>query len=158
MLYLYYMAELVIPSEPLADEDLELISIARELVTQPQAFPDRHRIGTAMRLENGDVITGVCVQAEFMKITGVCAERIALGQWATAGKTSPVVTVASVRKPRSTEADQGVKVTNSCGGCLDILTDYFPDARMVTLTGTGLRKVRLSDMLPGKYRSVSREA
>lgn len=152
------MANLVIPSEPLTDEDLELIASARDLVLQQQAFPDRHRIGTAMRLENGDVITGVCVQAEFMKITGVCAERIALGQWATAGMTSPVITLASVRRPRSTEEDQGVKVANSCGGCLDILTDYFPDAWMVTLTEVGLRKVRISNMLPGKYRSVSRES
>jgi cytidine deaminase len=112
-----------------------------------------------MRTESDDIFLGVCVQAEYVKPTGVCAERIALGQWATSAALSPVVAIASVRKPRLTEYDQSIKPAASCGICREILTDYWPEARMITLDDKGfLAKYRLLDTLPLKYSSIARES
>ncbi len=103
--------------EALNEADFRLVDAATELVKLDRPYPDRHRIGTAMLTESGEIFLGVCVQAEYVKPTGVCAERIALGQWATAVCTSPVIAIASVRKPRISEEDQSIKLAASCGIC-----------------------------------------
>jgi cytidine deaminase len=145
--------------EALDGADFQLVEAATQLVQLDRPYPDRHRIGTAMLTESGETFLGVCVQAEYVKPTGVCAERIALGQWATAACTSPVIAIASVRKPRITEEDQTIKVAASCGICREILTDYWPDARMITSDSNGnLIKFRMIDTLPLKYTSVARES
>ncbi len=71
--------------ETITPADQQLIDAAIGLVEQERPYPDRHRIGTAMLTESGETFLGVCIQAEFVKPTGVCAERIALGQWAMQG-------------------------------------------------------------------------
>ena len=144
---------------PLESGDAELIQAAIDLVNQDQLFPDRHRIGSVLLTESGDLFKGVCVQAEYVKPVGVCGERIALGQWATAGCVSPVTTIASVRKPRPVEYNQEIKVAMSCGMCREILTDYFPDAEVLA-PNDKLEVVRykLVDAMPLKYRSIARES
>ncbi len=148
-----------LPTEQLTEADRQLVQAAHDLADLERPFPDRHRIATAFLTESGETFLGVCVQAEYVKPTGVCAERIALGQWATAACSSPVITIASVRKPRAVEEDQATKLAVSCGICREILTDYFPEARMVVLGDDGeMIKYRITDTLPLKYTSVTRES
>ena len=144
--------------EILGDADFELINSAREAVLRGQLYPERHRIGAALLTESGETFVGVSLLAEYVKSADVCAEQVALGQWATAACTSPVVTVAVMRKPRPSEADQHIKVVSSCGTCRELLSDYFPEARLIVPAEEGLRKYTLEDLLPSKYRSTPRDA
>jgi cytidine deaminase len=148
-----------LPSRELELGDSDLIQTAIDLVNQQQLFPDRHRIGSVLLTESGEIFSGVCIQAEYVKPTGVCGERIALGRWATDGCDSLVTTIVSVRKPRPVEDDQTVKVAMSCGMCREILTDYFPEAEIIAPTREGkLARFMIVDSLPPKYQSVARES
>ena len=109
--------------------------------------PDWHVVGAAIRLQSGEICTGVHLEANVGRIA-VCAEAIALGKAVTDFGSSAIATVVACYHT----ADGRIIPVAPCGMCREMIGDYAPDARVLMPDGTGgITPVPIADLLPGKY-------
>lgn len=135
---------------PLTHTDLELIDVARQLITQRVA-KKKHNLATAMLTATGQVITGINMEGSF-GCNDVCAEQITLGSALSAGATD-ITTVVTVRHPKVDEDNQTLRVANPCGKCRELLIDYAPTAWVIIRQDDdSLVKCRASELVPLRYR------
>jgi cytidine deaminase len=116
------------PPAGMGQDDAELVGRARELLDAAYIV-GRHEVATALRLADGSVELGIHVDGTARR-SGVCAEGVAVGnaiaRAARAGVTADVRAVVSVlRRPSGTE-----HLIEPCGVCAELLSDYWPDARV----------------------------
>ena len=121
--------------------DAELIETARSLIRQ-RFVEGRHHIAAALRTRGGAVFTGVHLEAYVGRIA-VCGEAIAIGAAATAGDTD-IDTIVAVNERGD--------VASPCGMCRELIGDYAPSARVLIPSGAEPVSVRVSELLPHKYR------
>jgi cytidine deaminase len=130
----------------MGEGDAELLAAARELLAR--AYREgRHEVATAFRMSDGAVVTGVHVDGTARRST-VCAEGVASGAAIAhaAGTDVGVVAIVSVlRRPAGTW-----HVIEPCGVCAELLSDYWPDARVWITDGDASRAVAVRDLLPHK--------
>lgn len=135
----------------LDDQDRELVNIAVEAVKKPIAQIMGARtpaqVGTALRLDDGQIITALNLIADVGSIS-MCAEPQAIAQ-------------ANRQPERLIEAIVAVyllpghepKVIPPCGRCREIITDFVPKGYVI-LRDPGcdvLYKTPALDLLPLKY-------
>ncbi|MBZ5739357.1 hypothetical protein [Nocardioides mangrovi] len=146
------------PRPPLArpaamgDADAELMSVARELLGQWYR-EGRHEVATAWRLADGGVVTGLHVDGSARR-SAVCAEGVAAGNAIAAGAGlrdgSGVEAIVSVlRRPGGTW-----HVIEPCGVCAELVTDYWPRARVWVGRGEEVVALPAADLLPAKYERI----
>ncbi len=125
----------------LTDRDFELIERARRVIKRNydgERF--RHTVGAAVRCANGTVCVGVNVWS----LHGACAEFIAIGAALSAGEREFECIVA-------VGGENSDRIYSPCGNCRQMLADYMPDGQVIVETASGLRKMRVSDLLPIAY-------
>lgn len=134
----------------LDDNDKALIEHAKEII-KSRYKEDWHVVGSALRLKDGRVYTGVHLEAYIGRIA-VCAEAVALGRAFTEAGNSQIDTIVAVRHPSPNEESQEIKVVSPCGMCRELISDYSSDAMVIIPDKDGkLSKVSIAALLPQKY-------
>ncbi len=105
--------------------------------------PSRHQLGCAMLGDDGELATGVHIEAEVGRASS-CAENGALSQ--TIARGALPVAMVTVRHPRPGE-NRDLEIMPPCGLCREVLSGYGPDAMVWLTTGP----VRLQELLPHRY-------
>lgn len=108
-----------IPEEQLQPEDAMLLYKAREAALSAYAPYSKFRVGAALILENGEVITA-SNQENAAFPSGLCAERVALFY---AGSRFPEVAVKSLAIAVVSEKKQHDRVYAPCGACRQVMAE-----------------------------------
>lgn len=128
----------------MGDGDAELMDAATGLLRERYSA-GRHEVATAFRDAAGGIHLGLHVDGSARRST-VCAEGVAAGLAVMAG--ADVVAIVSVlRRPEGTW-----HIIEPCGVCAELLTDYWPEARVWVTRGDDIIAVETSDLLPAKRR------
>ena len=134
------------PVDPsLTTYDEELIDAARAIIASNYEY-ERHAVGAAVRMESGDVFTGIHIEATVGRIT-VCAEAIALGAALSTGQRG-VDTVVALAHPHPHEEATESWVTPPCGMCRELIKDYGSRAMVIVQGPAGLEKIPVTELLP----------
>ena len=131
----------------MGDEDAELLAMALDLLGRVYRV-GRHEVATAFRMSDGAIVTGVHVDGSARR-SAVCAEGAASGAAIAhaAGRDVGVLALVSVlRRPGGTE-----HLIEPCGVCAELLTDYWPGARVWVTEGDEARTVTAADLVPHKH-------
>ncbi|WP_159499717.1 cytidine deaminase [Microbacterium sp. 18062] len=130
------------------DADAELLTRARDLLDAVYR-EGRHEVVAAFRLSDGAIVTGVHVDGSARR-SAVCAEGVAAGNAIAQGASAPVVAAVSVlRRPGGTW-----HLIEPCGVCAEMLSDYWPDARVWVTAGSEGVPTTFAGLLPAKRRRV----
>jgi cytidine deaminase len=123
--------------------DDELIEAARAACERAYAPYSKFRVGAALSLDNGTIITGCNVENASYGLT-ICAERAAIfAAIASGSKVIPRIAVA-VATPTDSMA-----ALMPCGACLQVLTEFMPPDGKVLIAGRG--EFALRDLLPHSF-------
>ncbi len=127
-------------------QDLELLSMAREALSNAYAPYSDYKVGAALLTSAGRVFRGVNVENASYGLT-ICAERAALfSAVATGYRHFSVLAVVSE------EAQKPIP----CGGCLQVLREFGKDLKVIV---AGKEKeflvFKLEELLPYPFISES---
>lgn len=116
--------EIIIPIvekrfEEMSAEERELIDAARDIARTAYAPYSEFRVGAAVRLADGRIVTG-SNQENAAYPSGLCAERTALFY---AGAQYPDQAVTALAVTAMRKDDEYVKVAAPCGGCRQVLLE-----------------------------------
>jgi cytidine deaminase len=131
------------------DADADLLAAARELLESGYRA-GRHEVATAWRLSDGTVVTGIHVDGSARR-SAVCAEGVAAGNAiayaAGNGTSAEVMAIVSVlRRPSGSW-----HVIEPCGVCAELITDYWPRARVWVGRDGAIVPIEARDLLPTKH-------
>lgn len=136
--------------KPLTDADYKLVDAAVAAVKEPINQIDGVQpalVGSALRLDNGDIITSQNLIADVHSIS-MCAEPQAIAQANRRTDRKVEVIVAVYHRP-----GHEPRVIPPCGRCREVITDFIDGDVILRDPGsTELYKVRAADLLPLKYR------
>lgn len=110
-------------------------------------MPDRHHLAAALRSSDGQIITGLHVEANVGRVT-VCAEAITIGRALSQGAHS-LDTIVAVR--RADNDPTRFTVVSPCGMCRELIADYMPNGFVLCVEDEQLKKVPVMALLPGRY-------
>ena len=127
--------------------DHELVVAAQEII-RARYKPGWHAVGCAVRTRSGRIHLGVHLECYVGRIT-VCAEAIAIGRAVTDGEGADIETIVAVRQA-STD-DPSPQIVSPCGMCREMISDYAPNARVITAGQGEVTTKLISDLLPDKY-------
>lgn len=124
----------------LNSEEQELIDAARAIAKEAYAPYSKFRVGAALRLKSGRLVTG-SNQENAAYPSGLCAERTALFYAGAQFPDDPVVALAvtAIR-----DDNQFVALASPCGGCRQVLletADRFKHPFPVYLAGANSVKI-----------------
>ncbi len=108
-----------IPEEQLSPEDAALLLKAREVALTAYAPYSKFRVGAAVILENGEVITA-SNQENAAFPSGLCAERVALFY---AGSRFPGIAVKSLAIAVIAAKKEANRVYAPCGACRQVMAE-----------------------------------
>lgn len=127
-----------IPSLELTPDDLELVECARRIIdANTDGEGGVHTMGAAVRAIDGGMYGGINL---YHFTGGPCAELVALGHARASGarELSTIVAVGNF----------GRGPVGPCGRDRQVLFDYHPNIRVILPTTTGVRSVRIKDLMP----------
>lgn len=109
----------------------------------------QHEVATAVRTADGGIEIGIHVDGTARR-SGVCAEGVAIGNAvvtaAERGRRPEIVSVVSVLRRRA-----GTRhIIEPCGVCAELLTDYWPAARVWVTEGERAVAVPAASLIPFK--------
>ena len=129
-------------------EDDALVELALSVRERAYAPYRRFHVGAVLRATSGRIHLGVNVENASYPV-GCCAERTALGSAVTAGDTTFDLVVVATSAPVA---------VMPCGMCSQALYEFAPDARVIAVTTSGLRREsRVRDLLPFAYNGEGLE-
>ena len=154
-------SEIIIPIEEksfkeLQSEELELVEAARSIARDAYAPYSKFRVGAALRLKSGRIVTG-SNQENAAYPSGLCAERTALFYAGAQYPDDPVVALA-VTAMR--DDNLYVAVAAPCGGCrqviLEIEARYKRPVRILLHGTEGVYVIdTIKDLLPLQFTGDS---
>lgn len=117
-------SEIIIPLEEkvlteLSEGEMELVEAARTIVRDAYAPYSKFRVGAALRLRSGRIVTG-SNQENAAYPSGLCAERTALFY---AGAQYPDDPVAALAVTAMREDGKYATVAAPCGGCRQVILE-----------------------------------
>lgn len=124
----------------LTRSEAELLEAARDARAGAYAPYSRFRVGAALRLDDGTVVTGANVENAVFPAT-ICAERVAVASAvAQGGRSFAQLAVAGT----------GPAACTPCGTCRQVLYEFAPtlDVLAAGETGDPVRFVLGRDLLP----------
>ncbi len=129
----------------LSEGDRSLVAAARAARANAYAPYSGYRVGAALRVEGGEVISAVNVENASYGMT-ICAERAAVAAAVAAGhRRFEAVAVAA----------DGTEPASACGACRQVLREFpnGPDLRVLLAgeTGDELVVTTLGELLPGGF-------
>jgi cytidine deaminase len=99
------------------------------------------RVGAALRLANGKVVTGTNVENVSYGLT-ICAERAALVR--AVSEFGPEIRIEAVAVANLNQA-----ASPPCGACRQMLAEFAePDAPVIFPAANGTRQMRFDELLP----------
>ena len=122
----------------------ELLQRAREAARHAYAPYSNFRVGAALRLTSGAIVTGTNVENASYGLT-VCAERTAVAQAVV--KFGPEIRIAEVAVTNLNHA-----ASPPCGACRQVLAEFIePDAPVAFATADGVRVMPFRELLPERF-------
>jgi homotetrameric cytidine deaminase len=123
---------------------LSLLDRARQAAQHAYAPYSSFRVGAALRLSNGEIVTGANVENVSFGLT-ICAERAALVQ--AVSQFGPEIRVEAVAI-----ANLNSVASPPCGACRQVLAEFIlPDAPVIFPSTGGDRTMTFSELLPLAY-------
>jgi homotetrameric cytidine deaminase len=114
---------------------------AREVAENAYSPYSHFRVGAALRLTNGEVVTGTNVENISYGLT-ICAERSALVS--AVSQFGPEIRVSAVAVANLNDAP-----SPPCGACRQVLAEFvLPDAPIVFPSAHGERTMAFSELMP----------
>jgi cytidine deaminase len=125
-----------------AEQALEtLMEAAREAAHHSYSPYSRFRVGAALKLSNGETVTGTNVENVSYGLT-ICAERSAVVR--AVAKFGPEVRIDAVAVANLNDA-----ASPPCGACRQVLAEFIAlDAPVVFAASEGIRTVPFRELLP----------
>ena len=123
----------------------ELLERAREAASRAYAPYSRFRVGAALLLADGGVLTACNVENASYGLT-MCAERSAIAAMVARGLRDPV----AVAVAGSGDGDFG-RPCPPCGACRQILVEFNPDMRVVLASPEGPLVYSAHGLLPHSF-------
>lgn len=140
----------------LAKSDQDLVRMATEASKKAYAPYSEFKVGAAVLLENGNVITGNN-QENAAYPSGICAERVAIFKASADYPDSKVKTIAVTA---SSAAISIASPVSPCGACRQVLKEYenkFKNKIKIILAGEKSDTVYIiegiEDLLPFSFKS-----
>lgn len=141
MSHLVFAGDCLHPLQPLNDQDLELVELARAVIdANTDAGPDEdgaHTVAAEVRAAYGRMFAGVNLH-HFTG--GPCAELVALGTARTQGARE-ITTIVAV-------GNHGRGVVGPCGRDRQVLLDYYPGIRVILPTEHGVMAAPIATLMP----------
>ena len=128
---------------PLDAHDLQLFEVAKAQLEQTY-HPQRHVVAAALRTTRGVSHKGLHIGSRRLN---VCAESSAIANAAMTGDEIVATVVAVTR-----DDDGRVIVTNPCGMCREMLSQYGPEADVLVDMAGEVRKVPAATLMPNPWR------
>ena len=122
-----------------------LMKAAQKAAKQSYSPYSKFRVGAALRLKNGKVVTGANVENASFGLT-ICAERSALVN--AVAMYGPKIRIAAVAV-----ANLNGMPSSPCGACRQMLAEFIePDAPVVFPAEEGTRTMVFKNVLPVGFR------
>ena len=119
----------------------KLFEVARQAAENSYSPYSEFRVGAALRLTNGETVTGTNVENVSYGLT-VCAERAAVAR--AVSEFGPKVRIAA-----AAVANLNRSASPPCGACRQVLAEFMtPDAPVMFPAADGTRTMALSELLP----------
>jgi cytidine deaminase len=119
----------------------ELVAEARQVAQHSYSPYSKFRVGAALRLASGEVVTGTNVENASYGLT-ICAERSALVR--AVAEFGPAIRIAAVAV-----ANLNGAASPPCGACRQMLAEFvLPDAPVAFPAEDGVRVMPFHDVLP----------
>ncbi len=139
----------------LPDKQRDLIEAAREACKGSYSVYSRFKVGAAVLLDNGEVITGNN-QENIAYPSGLCAERVALFY---AQSRYPDNSITMIAIAAYGESEQMKEPVMPCGACRQVMAEYEDrhNVKLKTIMAGETGKVLVSDnmeaLLPMRFRA-----
>ncbi len=118
-----------------------LLDQAREAASRAYAPYSEFRVGAALALANGEIVTGANVENVSYGLT-ICAERSALVS--AVSRFGPAIRIRAVAVTNLNNA-----ASPPCGACRQMLAEFAePEAPVVFPTADGFRTLPFAELLP----------
>jgi cytidine deaminase len=129
-------------AEPTLDQNLkQLFQLARGAAAQSYSPYSGFKVGAALRLNNGEIVTGTNVENVSYGLT-ICAERAALVQAVSRFGPSIRVEALAIANLRDIACPP-------CGACRQFLAEFTgPQAPLVFPLSDGIRVMTFSQVMP----------
>ena len=119
----------------------ELLEEARQAARQSYSPYSDFKVGAALRLTNGEVVTGTNVENISYGLT-ICAERSALVR--AVSQFGPQIRIEAIAVTNLNEA-----ASPPCGACRQVLAEFTePDAPVLFPATEGARTMRFDELFP----------
>jgi len=130
------------PTSAHSERRLEtLIERAREAAANSYSPYSRFRVGAALELDNGVIVTGTNVENVSYGLT-ICAEAAAIAR--AVAEHGPSLRIRAVAVANLNNAP-----SPPCGACRQILSEFvLPDAPVTFPSADGIRTMPFRDLLP----------
>jgi len=129
------------PDPALAPALAELLASAEQAALHSYSPYSGFRVGAALRLATGEIVTGTNVENVSYGLT-ICAERAALVR--AISQFGPEIRIAAVAV-----ANLNASASPPCGACRQVLAEFIsPDAPVLFPAADGLRSMPFSAILP----------
>jgi len=118
-----------------------LFNLAEQAAKNAYAPYSKFRVGAALRLSNGEIVTGTNVENVSFGLT-ICAERAAVVR--AVSQFGPQIRIEAVAV-----ANLNGLPSPPCGACRQVLAEFIaPDAPVVFSSAEGKRTMAFSELLP----------
>jgi cytidine deaminase len=129
----------------LSEEDLELIEAAKE--TSDRLHIDNiHEVAAALRTSDKKIFTGIHMDAN-VGFADVCGEVAAICHAVAHGHRDYEAIVALIA-----DGEGRYRILSPCGRCREVISDFSEDIWVILGTLEEPFKVKVSDLLPMKYK------
>ena len=119
----------------------DLLKLAEQAAQNSYSPYSKFRVGAALRLTNGETVTGTNVENVSFGLT-ICAERAALVR--AVSQFGPEIRIGAVAV-----ANLNGMPSPPCGACRQVLAEFIlPDAPIAFPTQEGTRTMAFSELLP----------
>lgn len=126
----------------------QLMDLARQAAEQSYSPYSKFRVGAALQLSNGEIVTGANVENASLGLT-ICAERSALVR--AVAQFGPKIRVEAVAV-----ANLNGLPSSPCGACRQVLAEFIgKNAPVMFPTANGLRTMAFKEMLPAAFEAKS---
>jgi deoxyribose-phosphate aldolase len=126
--------------------DASLVESAQHAKERAYAPYSRFRVGAALATAGGEVYRGANVENASYGLT-VCAERVAIAHAVSRGGQEFVAIAIATDSP---------EFVYPCGACLQVMSEFVPDLRIILVNGKGETRVTsLRELLPSPFQRQS---
>ncbi len=139
----------------LQEEQRNLVEAARKACKSSYSVYSRFKVGAAVLLDNGEVITGNN-QENIAYPSGLCAERVALF---FAQSMYPNNSIQMIAIAANSESDEMNEPVMPCGACRQVMAEYEDrhNVKLKTIMASETGKVLVADnmeaLLPMRFRA-----